>query len=501
MARRPRRDGPPPRLPQRRSAVPLLIALAIATALGVWWFRRATPQPEPQAARAAATGVPEPGLRSDEGATFVGASTCVECHAAESQRWRDSMHARRDGRLPTTTLLRRRLHDEPSALHGVTSTFSRDGSRFIVRTDGADGATHDFTAAYTLGVAPLQQYLLPIPGGRYQALELSWDTPRKGAGRPALVPSVPERGDPAGRRPALDRRQPELERQLRRVPLDRPAEGLRRGRRRYATTWSDIGVACEACHGPGSRTWPGRGHEAARPAPARSRRRPRASRSKGRRDVGLRRRDGHRAPGSAATSHVEVETCARCHARRAALADGLPRRPSRSPTRTGRAARRWPVLRRRADPRRGLRVRLVPAEPHVRQRRHLQRLPRPAHAGDRVEPGTLCASCHLPAKFATPAHHHHGRLARRAVRLVSHAGAHVHDRRRAARSQLPRAAAGPHGEDWYSQRLQRLSRGPARGVGRDRGGRLVRHVTRARNRTTAKRSPRVDRWRWTPRPG
>ena len=53
---------------------------------------------------------------------------------------------------------------------GVTSTFSRRDGKFVVRTDGPDGALHDYDVKYTFGAAPLQQYLIEFPDGRLQAL-------------------------------------------------------------------------------------------------------------------------------------------------------------------------------------------------------------------------------------------------------------------------------------------------------------------------------------------
>ncbi len=49
---------------------------------------------------------------------------------------------------------------------GVTSTFSRRDGKFVVRTDGPDGALHDYDVKYTFGTAPLQQYLIEFPDGR-----------------------------------------------------------------------------------------------------------------------------------------------------------------------------------------------------------------------------------------------------------------------------------------------------------------------------------------------
>jgi hypothetical protein len=58
---------------------------------------------------------------------------------------------------------------------GVTSAFSKRNGKFMLRTDGADGALHDYEIKFTFGVFPLRQYLIAIPGGRLQALGIAWD--------------------------------------------------------------------------------------------------------------------------------------------------------------------------------------------------------------------------------------------------------------------------------------------------------------------------------------
>jgi hypothetical protein len=67
---------------------------------------------------------------------------------------------------------------------GVTTTFFRDGGKFMVRTDGPDGAPHEYPIAYAFGVYPLQQYLIAMPGGRLQALGIAWDSrPKEQSGQ------------------------------------------------------------------------------------------------------------------------------------------------------------------------------------------------------------------------------------------------------------------------------------------------------------------------------
>jgi hypothetical protein len=57
--------------------------------------------------------------------------------------------------------------------------FTRQLARFMVRTEGADGRPADFEVSHTFGIHPLQQYLIPQPGGRLQALGVAWDTTRQ----------------------------------------------------------------------------------------------------------------------------------------------------------------------------------------------------------------------------------------------------------------------------------------------------------------------------------
>ena len=75
---------------------------------------------------------------------------------------------------------------------------------------------------------PLQQYLIELPGGRLQALEHRLGCAPEGAGRAALVSPLSRPEHQGGRLAALDLGRPELELHLRRMPLDQPAQELRR---------------------------------------------------------------------------------------------------------------------------------------------------------------------------------------------------------------------------------------------------------------------------------
>jgi len=112
---------------------------------------------------------------------YIGSETCADCHPAEYDSWRGSHHDLAMQPANSETVLGD--FDNTEFNHfGVTSTFYREGDRFLVRTDGADGSLQDFEISYTFGVHPLQQYLVEIPGGRMQALSIAWDSRSAAAG-------------------------------------------------------------------------------------------------------------------------------------------------------------------------------------------------------------------------------------------------------------------------------------------------------------------------------
>ncbi len=136
--------------------------------------------------------------------------------------------------------------------NGITSTFSRLGSKFMVRTDGPDGALHDYEIKYTFGVYPLQQYLIEMPGGRLQAFGIAWDsraTERGGHRWFSLYPGQKITYRDSQHWTGIDQN-------WNYMCADCHSTNLRKNydpqTRAFATAYSEIDVACEACHGPGS---------------------------------------------------------------------------------------------------------------------------------------------------------------------------------------------------------------------------------------------------------
>jgi len=248
-----------------------------------------------------------------EPASFVGRQACVECHKAESEAWEGSHHALAMQPADSTTVAADFTDTRFTYTTGVTTTaFRRDG-QYWVRTDGPDGKLTEYQIAYTFGVTPLQEYLIEFPGGRYQALNVLWDTRSKTEGGQRWFHLYP--GEKVDYRDILHWTGPLQNWNF--MCAECHSTDLRKNFRpdsgAYNTTWSEISVSCEACHGPGSR------HVAER----REKRKPGINSGL---DVVLRRAPAGTwrwAVGSPIArratplpSHAEVETCGRCHARR-----------------------------------------------------------------------------------------------------------------------------------------------------------------------------------------
>jgi tetratricopeptide (TPR) repeat protein len=273
-------------------------------------------------AAAALVGWPYFGPRppAQPAAAFVGAQTCAGCHPQEHERWMGSDHARAMQVANETTVLGD-FADRRFAYGAVTSTFFRRDGRFMVRTDGPDGKLTDFEIKYTFGVRPLQQYLIELPGGRLQALSIAWDARSRESGGQRWFHLYPNERIDFRDELHWTRRQQTWNYMC----ADCHSTNLRKNydaaAERYATTWAEINVACEACHGPGSRhvAWAGAG------GPGRTYDRKDA---KGLTVVLRERRDAQWTidPGSGnakrnvpRTTAIELGVCAQCHARRSQI--------------------------------------------------------------------------------------------------------------------------------------------------------------------------------------
>ena len=184
-------------------------------------------------------------------ATFVGSETCAGCHQAQAKLWAASQHKAAMAHATDKTVLGD-FNDASFDYYGVHSRFFRRDGKFMVETDGPDGKLATFEVKYTFGIDPLQQYLVEFPDGRLQVLALAWDSRPKDAGGQRWFHVYPD--EEIKHDDVLH--WTKLNQNWNFMCAECHSTGLRKHydakADRFATSWAEISVGCETCHGQGS---------------------------------------------------------------------------------------------------------------------------------------------------------------------------------------------------------------------------------------------------------
>jgi tetratricopeptide (TPR) repeat protein len=184
--------------------------------------------------------------------TFVGSDQCSQCHQVEYSQWQLSDHSRAM-QHPDEKAVLGDFNDVSVEFHEVKSNLFRLGDDFMIATTGLNGKPDNFTIDYTFGHYPVQQYLVDIGNGHLQALNIAWDSrPTEQGGQRWYHLQSDEGIDPehpffwTRHFQNANSRCIECHSTDFRKNYNPKSKG-------YATTWSETGVGCEACHGPAAQ--------------------------------------------------------------------------------------------------------------------------------------------------------------------------------------------------------------------------------------------------------
>ena len=235
--------------------------------------------------------------RQQTDAEFVGSDKCKDCHKSEYDKWQTSHHRWAMAEATDETVLGDFSNVEFAHL-GVISRFYRKDGKFFVTTQGIEGDIQNLEITHTFGWYPLQQYLIPFPGGRLQCLPIAWDVREKRWYH--LYPDQSLAPDDwlywTNNGQNWNGMCAECHSTDLRKNYDPESDT-------YQTTWSEISVGCEACHGPGSEhvKW-AQLPDMARPALE---------------------NDALTVNTSSLSARQQIELCAPCHSRRMSLDDNI----------------------------------------------------------------------------------------------------------------------------------------------------------------------------------
>ncbi|OUU78434.1 MAG: hypothetical protein CBC38_07555 [Gammaproteobacteria bacterium TMED78] len=185
-------------------------------------------------------------------AEYVGGENCLSCHTEQFSMWENSHHelamldANQENILANFDNIKFEYND-------VESLFYKEDAKYWVRTDNEKGEMESFQISYTFGAYPLQQYLIDLGNGKFNALSIAWDSRPKNEGGQKWFHLYPENEE---------------------VNFDDPLhwtgtfqnwnsicaechstnliKNFSISDNSYNTSFSSINVDCESCHGAGS---------------------------------------------------------------------------------------------------------------------------------------------------------------------------------------------------------------------------------------------------------
>ena len=135
---------------------------------------------------------------------------------------------------------------------GTHSRFYRKDGKFFVETDNAKGELQEFEISYTFGFYPLQQYLIPFPNGRYQALNIVWDSRPDAEGGQRWVHLYPDETVTHEDGLHWTGSFQNWNSRCATCHSTRLEKNYSSTSDSYQTSWAEINLGCEACHGPAS---------------------------------------------------------------------------------------------------------------------------------------------------------------------------------------------------------------------------------------------------------
>lgn len=177
--------------------------------------------------------------------TYVGSTSCQSCHTEEYNLWQEShhFHAMEE---PTEKSVLGDFKDVTFSADGVDYYFSKEGADFKVAVSEG-GSTDHYLVKYTFGIEPLQQYLIEFPEGKVQTLRATWDSKKNVWFHQREGETVPKHDWLHWSNQAQN-----WNSMCASCHSTDVKKEFNPNTSTYKTTFSEINVACESCHGPGS---------------------------------------------------------------------------------------------------------------------------------------------------------------------------------------------------------------------------------------------------------
>lgn len=196
-------------------------------------------------------------------AEYVGSATCGKCHIFVYEEWKQSPHAKMTRHPSAESVvgnfdqgsytLPAQYQTLPEDDQPAMKTYTENGDYFMALRDPQTGNYQPFKVDYVIGYQYRQTYLTLEPGGVLRRLPLEWSVKKQ-----EFFPywnfqegSTPSHADFWAQMTSLNSAWNLFCARCHTTNLNIVEKN---SSHTYAETfWTDDGIACEACHGPGSQ--------------------------------------------------------------------------------------------------------------------------------------------------------------------------------------------------------------------------------------------------------
>jgi predicted CXXCH cytochrome family protein len=212
----------------------LLVALALVWSVLVA-SAVATRQPAGQ------TPPPIPAANGPSG-DHTGSAACRRCHEVEHGQWERSLHIQMTRPLAEAAIVGDFAEGTRLSAHGRAYEFGTKNGVPFMKIAFGDREPEPFTVDYTLGAKRYQGYLSKLPDGRMYVLPAFWHVEHRRWLDWKEITPIPDG--------AHDLKQI-WNANCFNCHATNLAQGYDTSSKQYRTTWTEMGIGCEACHGPG----------------------------------------------------------------------------------------------------------------------------------------------------------------------------------------------------------------------------------------------------------
>jgi predicted CXXCH cytochrome family protein len=173
---------------------------------------------------------------------YLGSPSCERCHQADYTAWKNSFHIKMTRPIAEATIAGDFRDGTKFSDHGRSYQFgTKDGKPFVSISFGG-AAPETFTVDYTLGAKRYQGYLATLPRGQIYVLPVFWHVADQRWIDWKEITPIPEGAH-----------------NIRQIwnancfncHATNIVQGFDVNDKTYKSTWTEMGIGCEACHGPG----------------------------------------------------------------------------------------------------------------------------------------------------------------------------------------------------------------------------------------------------------